>query len=353
MKSAPDRATCNTKQDRVSAANNSRTVRLNRPNRPRRLRRTRVIRDLAAETHLTTAGMIQPYFVCEGAGIKDEIAGLPGIYRESVDSLAESIAADLKIGIDKVMLFGVTGRKDADASFASHPDNPVLRACRELKERFADELFVAADVCLCAYTDSGHCGIIEHGEVNNDKSAAILADMSLALAETGCDCLAPSDMMDGRVGQIRNALEEQGFTNTIIMAYTAKYSSAYYGPFREAAQSAPQSGDRKSYQMDPRNQTEALKEMQLDIAEGADIVMVKPALAYLDVIAKCSEQAVVPLAAFNVSGEYASVKALSKQGFADEASLALENLTAIRRAGASIILTYHLRDILKHGWIER
>ena len=250
------------------------------------------------------------------------------------------------------MLFGVTDKKDAGASHAADSNNSVMRACDELKQRFGDELFVSADVCLCAYTDHGHCGIVVDNKIDNDRSVEILTQMALALARAGSDCVAPSDMMDGRIGAIRAALEQEGFTNTLILSYTAKYSSAYYGPFREAAQSAPRWGDRRSYQMDFRNQAEALKELYLDIEEGADIMMVKPALAYLDVIALFKQSSPVPVAAYNVSGEYAAVKLLAKSGLADEKQLTLENLTAITRAGASIIISYHTRDVLKNGWLN-
>ncbi len=318
--------------------------------RPRRLRRTSIIRDLCAESSLRIEGLIQPYFVTDGTSVRDEIGGLPGIYRESPDKLVESIAGDVKLGISRIMLFGVTDRKDAMAATASDDRNPVIIAAKMLKDKFGERLFIGADVCLCAYTDTGHCGVTIHDEVHNDQSVSVLADMSLALAKAGCDCVAPSDMMDGRIGAIRDRLEENGYTNTVIMAYTAKYASSYYGPFREAAKSAPGKGDRKGYQMDFRNRTEALRELQLDIEEGADIVMVKPALAYLDVIADFRQNSSLPVAAYNVSGEYTSVKLLAKAGLADERSIVLENLTAITRAGASIILTYHLRDILRNGW---
>lgn len=250
------------------------------------------------------------------------------------------------------MLFGVTDRKDPAGGSAMDDKNPVLRATQLLKKEFGDELFVSTDVCLCAYTDTGHCGIMEKDEVDNDSSVELLANMAVALAESGSDCVAPSDMMDGRIGAIRNALESKRFTKTIIMAYTAKYASSYYGPFREAANSAPGKGDRKGYQMDFRNRSEALRELALDESEGADIVMVKPALAYLDIISDFSSHTKLPIAAYNVSGEYASVKFLVQEGFANEKQMVLENLTAITRAGANIILTYHLRDILKNGWIS-
>lgn len=318
--------------------------------RPRRLRHNPLIRDLVAETQLNLKGMIQPYFVTDGSGVREEITGMPGIHRESVDRLVETIAADLNLGIDKIMLFGVTERKDQLASTAWDEKNPVIRACKELKQKFAESLFISADVCLCAYTDTGHCGITIDGEIDNDKSVAILSRMAVALAKAGCDCVGPSDMMDGRIAAIRLALEKEGYSNELILAYTAKYASTYYGPFREAAHSAPGKGDRKGYQMDFRNRREALKELELDESEGADIVMVKPALAYLDIIADFAAATSLPIAAYNVSGEYTAVKLMAQAGMADEKTMTLENLTAITRAGASIILTYHLRDILKHGW---
>jgi porphobilinogen synthase len=318
--------------------------------RPRRLRRTGVIRDLCAEHQLNTAGLIQPYFVTDGSGIKKGIGGLPGIYRESPDSLVKSVGEDLKLGISRIMLFGVTDRKDAVASTAKDFRNPVILAARQLKDKFGEELFIGADVCLCAYTDTGHCGVTANGEVDNDRSLEVLTEMAVALAKAGCDCVAPSDMMDGRVGAIREGLEQEGLHNTIIMAYTAKYASSYYGPFREAAKSAPGKGDRKGYQMDFRNKREAIRELILDTEEGADIVMVKPALAYLDIIAEFKQQSSLPIAAYNVSGEYTAVKLLAQAGLADEKTMVLENLTAINRAGASIILTYHARDLFRNGW---
>ncbi|RKX26837.1 MAG: porphobilinogen synthase [Candidatus Zixiibacteriota bacterium] len=318
--------------------------------RPRRLRRNQLIRDLVAEHHVHLDGLIQPYFVCDGTGVRDEINTMPGIHRESVDSLVESIGNDRKLGISKVMLFGVTDRRDPMAATAWDDDNPVIRAVRKLEDKFGDDAHVCADVCLCAYTDTGHCGIMVDGVVDNDKSVDILCKMSLALAKAGCDCLGPSDMMDGRIGAIRKTLEAEGYTDTIIMAYTAKYASSYYGPFREAACSTPGEGDRKGYQMDFRNCTEAVHELSLDELEGADIVMVKPALTYLDIISDFKRNTSIPVAAYNVSGEYAAVKLMTQTGLAEEGALIMENLTAITRAGATIILTYHLRDILKNGW---
>ena len=323
---------------------------MERLNRPRRLRQSSLVRELAAQTQLNIGGMIQPYFVTDGAGIHDEIKGLPGIYRDSVDALVKSVEDDVRLGINKIMLFGVTDRKDALASTGWDSKNPVVKATKELKQKFGEALFVSADVCLCAYTDTGHCGLTIDGKIDNDKSVAVLSRMAVELAKAGCDCVGPSDMMDGRVASIRQALESENLHDTLILAYSAKYASAYYGPFREAANSAPGKGDRKGYQMDFRNRREALRELKLDEAEGADIVMVKPALAYLDIIADFAANTNLPVAAYNVSGEYTAVKLLAQAGLADEKTMVLENLTAITRAGASIILTYHLKDILKNGW---
>lgn len=323
---------------------------MERLNRPRRLRQNSLVRELAAQTRLNIGGMIQPYFVTDGAGIHDEIKGLPGIYRDSVDALVKSVEDDVRLGINKIMLFGVTDRKDALASTGWDSKNPVVKGTKELKQKFGEALFVSADVCLCAYTDTGHCGITIDGKIDNDKSVAVLSRMAVELAKAGCDCVGPSDMMDGRVASIRQALESENLHDTLILAYSAKYASAYYGPFREAANSAPGKGDRKGYQMDFRNRREALRELKLDEAEGADIVMVKPALAYLDIIADFAANTNLPVAAYNVSGEYTAVKLLAQAGLADEKTMVLENLTAITRAGASIILTYHLKDILKNGW---
>jgi len=319
--------------------------------RPRRLRRNPLIRDLVAETRLSAAQMIQPYFVGEDATGRMPIPSMPGINRESVDQLVETIADDLTLGIKRIMLFGVTERKSARAESAYADDNPAVRAVERLRRQFGSDLFISADVCLCAYTDSGHCGLISGDDIDNDSSLGVLAKMALRLAQAGVDWVGPSDMMDGRIGAIRDALDQGGYKNTGILAYTAKYASSYYGPFREAAESAPQKGDRKSYQMDWRNRSEARVEALLDIEEGADVIMVKPALAYLDVIADLASSADVPIAAYNVSGEYSAVKLLVREGLAKEPDLVLENLTAIRRAGASIILTYHLRDILKGKWL--
>jgi len=320
--------------------------------RPRRLRRNKHIRSLVAENRLHSDGLIQPYFVVEGSGRKDEILSMPGIYRESSDQLVNSIESDLKFGVDRIMLFGVTDKKDGKASAAIAEDNVVCGAVKELRDKFGDDLFISADVCLCAYTDHGHCGLIVDDQIDNDSSLQVLARMAVGLAYAGCDCVGPSDMMDGRVGAIRDSLDSAGYEDTIILAYSAKYASVYYGPFRDAADSAPQKGDSKSYQMDYRNAIEALREVRLDISEGADIVMVKPALAYLDIISAFKAECDVPIAAYNVSGEYSMVKLMAEKGYTDERDLVIENLTAINRAGADIILTYHFRDIMKNGWTD-
>lgn len=276
---------------------------------------------------------------------------MPGIYRESPDMLLKGIAEDFKLGIRRIMLFGIPEHKDSTASSALGGDSIATSAVKMLKNKFGDDLFVSADVCLCAYTDSGHCGLIHDDYVDNDRTLPVLAEMALSLARAGCDCVGPSDMMDGRIGRIREALEANDFTNTLIMAYSAKYASTFYGPFRDACHSAPGKGDRKGYQMDWRNRREASRELGLDVDEGADIVMVKPALAYLDIIADFRRQTDLPVAAYNVSGEYTMVKLMAREKVVDEKTMVLENLTAITRAGADIILTYHLRDMLKGGWL--
>ena len=316
--------------------------------RPRRLRRNQITRDLVAETSLVPARMIQPYFVGASGGDRFAIPGMPGICRESPDQLVETVGNDLKLGVKSIMLFGVTDDKSPDAKSAHADDNPVVIATGKLRREFGADLLISADVCLCAYTDSGHCGVIHDGEIDNDASVEVLAAMAVKLAAAGVDWVGPSDMMDGRIGGIRTALDDSGFINTAILAYTAKYASSYYGPFRDAAESAPQHGDRKSYQMDWRNRREASMEAQLDIDEGADVIMVKPALAYLDIIADLAAAADVPVAAYNVSGEYAAAKLLAREGFANERDIVR---ASIFRAGAQIVLTYHLRDILREKWL--
>jgi len=320
--------------------------------RPRRLRSSKLIRDLVAETRLSTAGMIQPYFVIPGRNKIEKIESMPGIERNSVDTLVKRIEKDLKLGIKNIMLFGLTDKKDSKAGMAHSPQNPVVKAVKRLRKEFANDLMISVDICLCAYTEHGHCGLLKGDRIDNDSSLKVLSKMAVRHAEAGADIVTPSDMMDFRVRAIREAMDNAGFLDTMIMAYTAKYASAYYGPFREAADSAPAFGDRKTYQMDFRNSREALKELKLDIDEGADIVMVKPALAYLDVISLFRQNTELPVAAYNVSGEYAQVKLAVKAGLVTEREMTLENLTAITRSGADIILTYHLREILKNRWLD-
>jgi porphobilinogen synthase len=309
------------------------------------------VRDLVAETRIHPDQLMQPHFVREGRGAREAIPTMPGVHRETVETLVETVERDLEAGIGRILLFGISSHKDARASAATARDALVSSAVGAVKARFGDEVTVATDVCLCAYTDHGHCGVLERGEVVNDASLPLLAEMALSHARAGADIVAPSDMMDGRVRAIRTRLDEEGHTKTAIMSYSVKYASAYYGPFRDAAHSAPASGDRRSYQMDVRNAREALRESILDEEEGADILMVKPALAYLDVIRRVRENTALPLAAYNVSGEYAMVKLAAREGLADERSLVLENLTAIARAGADILITYHARDVLEKRWL--
>lgn len=321
-------------------------------NRPRRLRASKLMRNLAAETCLSTAKMIQPYFVLPGKGRIEKIESMPGIERHSVDTLVRKIEKDLKLGIRNIMLFGLSDKKDARASMAHSAHNPVVRAVERLRREFSGEVLIGVDICLCAYTEHGHCGLIKNDKIDNDGTLKVLTKMALAHASAGTDILAPSDMMDFRVREIRRGLDGAGFKDSLIMSYTAKYASAYYGPFRDAADSAPSFGDRKTYQMDYRNSREAKKELELDMAEGADIVMVKPALPYLDIISLFRKNTTLPVAAYNVSGEYAQAKLAVRAGLANERELVLENLTAITRAGADIILTYHLRDIMENRWLD-
>jgi porphobilinogen synthase len=318
--------------------------------RPRRGRANELVREMLAETRWSAASLIQPYFVTDQPGVKYEIPGMPGIFRESPDEFLAGLEADIALGIRRIMLFGVTGRKSDTADAAYAADNPVITVTREIRRRYGDDLLVFADVCLCAYTEHGHCGLVVDGTIDNDQTLPVLSRMAVALADAGVQWVAPSDMMDGRVGAIRRALDDAGHTDVGILAYAAKYASAYYGPFREAAESAPQFGDRRTYQMDYRNRREARLELELDELEDADWVMVKPALPYLDIIADFRRATSLPVAAYNVSGEYAAAKLLVKSGYADERSLVLENLTAIFRAGAQVVLTYHLRDLMRHGW---
>jgi porphobilinogen synthase len=308
--------------------------------RPRRLRRSKTLRRMVRETILRAEDLIYPMFVVPGARVRREIPSLPGICHLSVDYLVEEAARAQAGGIPAVLLFGIPEGKDGEGTEAWNDAGAVQRAVTALKHELP-ELVVITDVCLCAYTDHGHCGVIRNGEVDNDATLAHLAAAALSHARAGADIVAPSDMMDGRVGAIRKALDDNGLQNTAIMSYAVKYASAYYGPFREAAESAPQFGDRRAYQMDPANRREALREAALDVEEGGDFLMVKPALAYLDVIREIRENYHLPLAAYNVSGEYAMVKAAAANGWADEKSVVLENLTAIKRAGADLIISYH------------
>jgi porphobilinogen synthase len=311
--------------------------------RPRRLRRTAALRALTRETRLSPERFVYPLFVRPGRGVREPIGPMPGQFRLSVDRLAEEAAELRQLGIRAVLLFGIPESKDALGSGAYDPDGIVPRAIRALRE--ADpELVIAADVCLCEYTTHGHCGVIRNGQVDNDETLELLARTATALAAAGADIVAPSAMMDGQVGAIRRALDAAGEHQVAVMAYSAKYASVFYGPFREAAGSAPQFGDRRGYQMDPPNVREALREIALDVEEGADLVMVKPALAYLDVIRAARDSLPVPLAAYNVSGEYAMVMAAAERGWLDGRAAALEILTAIARAGADVIITYFAKE---------
>jgi porphobilinogen synthase len=311
--------------------------------RPRRLRRTAAVRALVRETRLSPDNFLYPLFVCSGEGQRREIGSMPGVFQLSVDQVVKEAAAAKAEGIPGVLLFGLPDSKDAAGSAAYDPEAPVQMAIRALK-RDVPGLLVVTDVCLCEYTSHGHCGIIVDDEVANDATVEQLARAALSHGAAGADIVAPSDMMDGRVGRIRDVLDHAGFSQVAIMSYAAKYCSAFYGPFREAADSAPAFGDRRSHQMDPANSAEALREVELDLAEGADIVMVKPALPYLDVIARVKAEFGVPTAAYHVSGEYAMLKAAARNGWIDEPRAMIETLTSIRRAGADIIITYYARD---------
>jgi len=317
--------------------------------RPRRLRRTEALRGFVRETRLATSALAYPMFVCPGTKVRKEVSSMPGVHQQSVDHIVEECREVAGLGIPAVILFGLPEHKDELATEAYDAHGAVQRAIEAIRKAKID-LLVITDVCLCEYTSHGHCGVIKDGEVVNDPSIALLADAALSHARAGADIVAPSDMMDGRVGSIREKLDENGFENIAILSYAAKYCSAFYGPFREAADSAPQFGDRRGYQMDPANAREALREVALDLEEGADIVMIKPALPYLDVVQRVRERFDVPIAAYNVSGEYAMVKAAARNGWLDEKRVVLEILTSIHRAGASIILTYHAKDAAR--WIK-
>ena len=312
--------------------------------RPRRLRRTENIRSLVRETHLTVNDLIYPLFICEGKNVKQEIRSMPEVYRFSIDKALEEIKEATQLGIKAVLLFGIPDKKDEVGTSAYIEKGIIQKAVRAIKDKFP-ELIVITDVCLCEYTSHGHCGIIKNGEVDNDLTLEVLAKIAVSHAKAGADIVAPSDMMDGRVGRIREALDEAGFSHVAIMSYAVKYCSAFYGPFREAAESAPKFGDRRSYQMDPANSREALREASLDIEEGADIIMVKPAMPYLDIIKMLRNEFNYPIAAYQVSGEYAMIKAASKLGWLDEEKILWESLISIKRAGADLIITYFAKKI--------
>lgn len=320
--------------------------------RPRRLRKNAIVREMIAETRLSKEMFIYPYFVIEGKNKVNPIAAMPGINHYSIDELVKDIAAGLKIGINKILLFGVGEQKTEDASSSYSNNSIVVKAVKTLKEKFGETLYVITDVCVCAYTTHGHCGVLHNDYVHNDSSVEVLSKMALAHAQAGADMVAPSDMMDGRIAAMRTLLDQNGFENTAIMSYSIKYASAYYGPFREAADSAPQKGDRKSYQMDFRNGNESLTEGLLDEMEGADVLMVKPALAYMDVIFNLRQHTLLPIACYNVSGEYSMIKAAAEKGWLDEQKVVMENMYAFARAGANLIITYHTKDIFEKAWLK-
>ncbi len=314
--------------------------------RPRRLRRNESLRSLVRETQLSISQLVYPLFIMPGKNVRQEIPSMPGVYRISVDQLGGEAKELLQLGINSVILFGLPEKKDAMGSGAHAKDGIIQRAIRELKQK-APDLTVITDVCLCEYTDHGHCGCLIDNEVDNDATLEILAQTALSHARAGADIVAPSDMMDGRVAEIRNALDENNFDMIPIMSYAVKYASAFYGPFRDAADCAPQFGDRRSYQMDPANSREALREATLDVDEGADFLMVKPAVAYLDIISKLRDEFDLPIAAYHVSGEYAMIKAAEAQGWIDGEKVMYETLISIKRAGADIILTYFAKDMAR------
>jgi len=314
--------------------------------RPRRLRRNDTLRRMVRETRLSPDNLIHPLFVCPGRGVVNPVPSMPGVAQLSVDQIAAEARAIHAAGVPAIILFGIPERKDALGSEAWNDNGEVQRAVREVKEKVPG-LVVITDVCMCEYTDHGHCGAIRGTDVDNDATLELLSREALSHARAGADIVAPSDMMDGRVGAIRTALDRDGFSEIAIMAYSAKFASAFYGPFREAAESAPQFGDRRSYQMDPSNGEEALREVALDLEEGADIVMVKPALPYLDLIWRVKNQFRVPVAAYNVSGEYAMIRAAGINGWLDEERTIMEVLTSIRRAGADLILSYFAKEVAK------
>jgi len=319
------------------------------PHRYRRLRATATVRNFVREAHLTAYDLLQPFFIIDGKNKKQAIASMPGINRFSPDLLLKNIETYVRCGGRGGIFFGVSDHKDNSGKYAYASEGPVVKAIKAVKKHFPD-FWVVTDVCLCAYMSHGHCGIVEGNKINNDKTLPVLSKMALAHAAAGADMVAPSDMMDFRVTAVRQALNKAHFEETGILSYAVKYASEFYGPFRDAAHSAAQFGDRKTYQMDPANSREALKEARRDIEEGADMIMVKPALAFLDIVAMLRRELTVPLVAYNVSGEYSMVKAAAQKGWVDEKAIVLETLTAIKRAGADIIISYHAQDALK--WLE-
>ena len=317
--------------------------------RPRRLRRTAALRNMVRETRLGVEGLIYPMFVCPGANVRREVSSMPGIFQQSVDQAVEECREVAGLGIPAIILFGLPEKKDATGSEAYAPDGAVQRAITAIRKAVPG-MVIVSDVCLCEYTDHGHCGIVEGQEILNDPTLDLLARAAVSHARAGADIVAPSDMMDGRVAAIRRALDAGGHAEIAILSYAAKYCSGFYGPFREAADSAPQFGDRRSYQMDPGNAREALREVAQDLDEGADMVIVKPALPYLDIVQRVRAEFDVPVGAYNVSGEYAMVKAAARNGWIDEQRVVLEILTGIQRAGADLILTYHAKDVAR--WLK-
>lgn len=319
--------------------------------RQRRLRKNPVVREMVAETHLSKDMFIYPYFVVPGKQVKRPIGSMPGNYHFSLDTLIEDVDLGLSLGVNRIMLFGVGEEKSTDAHASHDPHGLIPQAISSLRQKFGDDLYIVTDVCVCAYTNHGHCGILVDDYVQNDATIAVLCKMALAHAEAGADMIAPSDMMDGRIAALRSALDKSGFVNMAIMSHATKFASAYYGPFRDAADCAPGKGDRKAYQMDFRNPREAIREALLDEQEGADILMVKPGLAYLDILARLKEETNLPLAVYNVSGEYAMVKAAAEKGWIDEQKVVMETMYAFARAGASVITSYHIRDMVQNKWI--
>ena len=316
--------------------------------RMRRMRRTKALRDLVRETDLSAQHLVQPLFVVAGESVREEVPSMPGVERLSITELVAEATEIQAAGVGAVIIFGIPSEKDEAGSGAYDPEGVVQLAVRALKESHPD-LLVITDVCMCEYTSHGHCGIVRDGEVDNDITVELLAKTAISQADAGADVVAPSDMMDGRIGAIRSQLDEEGHPNVAIVAYSAKYASAFYGPFREAAESTPQFGDRRGYQMDAANALEAVREAELDLAEGADVVMVKPAMPYLDVIRRVKEQTGAPVGAYQVSGEYSMLKAAARNGWIDERTAVLESLTAIRRAGADLVLTYYAKEAA--GWL--